>query len=88
METTFKERISNVISWAGFLWLVSLSFFGITAVFVNAADKGLERGLDTILEFTMYYVMAAITGWIVVGIVNYLLCGNLRLLPWEEKEGN
>ena len=78
METTFKERISNVISWAGFLCLVPSPI----SLFVGFVVGGKEA------EFLIVFAIFGMGVWIVGGVVNYLLCGNLRLLPWEEKEGN
>jgi hypothetical protein len=81
METTFKERISNVISWAGFLCLVPSPI----SLFVGYVVGGKDRALA---EFLIVFAIFGMGVWIVVGVVNYLLCGNLRLIPWEEKEGN
>jgi hypothetical protein len=75
METRFKERVSNVISWAGFLCLVAGSIVGFLAFFT---------GDILLVDFAIFPV----GGWIVGGVVNYLLCDDLRLLPWEEKEGS
>tara|TARA_R110000868_G_scaffold311899_1_gene572895 strand:+ start:197 stop:436 length:240 start_codon:yes stop_codon:yes gene_type:complete len=79
METRFKERISNVISWAGFLWLVGWVVTAFYFILTNKVDLShiLFVGGGT-----------GIAGWMVLGVVNYLLCDDLRLLPWEEKEGS
>ena len=74
---TFKKRLSNVISWAGFLCLVGgliTGFTGFTGLI--GGDGGF---------FIAWTILGAV-GWIMLGVVNYLMCGEFRLIPWTERK--
>jgi hypothetical protein len=82
-----KERFSNVLAWLGFLypalfWFMILISFTRFEVFATLAkffednfvpDKG---AMLLFLAFGLYPCCA---------IVNYLLSGSFRLLPWVKK---
>ena len=78
----FKERFSNVLSWGAGLWLIGCISISLTVFLFGRTDD------DLIVE--MNFAIFGVSGWIATGIVNYLLCGNFRLIPWAKKnaQGN
>ncbi len=77
-----KERFSNVLAWFGFLypalfWLFFLiSLMGFTALADDLWDVFFPEPMLWFVGFGLYPCCA---------IVNYLLVGRFRLLPWVEK---
>jgi hypothetical protein len=77
-----KERFSNVLAWLGFLY-PALFWFGFLVSFTrfdaladNIEDMFFGGTLQMFIVFGLYPCCA---------IVNYLLVGRFRLLPWVEK---
>ena len=79
-----KERFSNVLAWFGFLYpalfwfgaLVSLTRFDALAKFIKESFVPDNEPMFLFVAFGLYPCCA---------IVNYLLVGRFRLLPWVEK---
>ena len=64
----FKYRLSDVLAWLGF----SILLFFIYMVWMdNESMKGFIGGLAFGLPFHIFF-----------GILNYLLVGRMRLIPW------
>ena len=80
-----KERFSNVLAWFGFLYpalfwfafLVYFTRFDALAKFVK--DSFLPDDNDPMLFFVGFGLYPC------CAIVNYLMVGRFRLLPWAEK---
>jgi hypothetical protein len=64
----FKYRLSDVLAWLGFSLLLFCSFIAWTE---NESLKGFLDGLAFGLPFHIFF-----------GILNYLLVGRMRLIPW------
>jgi len=78
-----KERISNVLAWFGFSY-PALFWFGFLVSFTrfdaladNIKDMFFSHDLHHFVAFGLYPCCA---------IVNYLLVGKMRLLPWKDIE--
>jgi hypothetical protein len=83
-----KERFSNVLAWLGFLYpalfwfmvLISFTRFEVFATLAKFFEDNFvpddNYPLLLFLAFGLYPCCA---------IVNYLLVGRFRLLPWVEK---
>jgi len=79
-----KERFSNVLAWFGFLYpalfwfgaLVHLTRFDALAKFIKESFVPDNEPMLLFVAFGLYPCCA---------IVNYLLVGRFRLLPWVEK---
>ena len=65
------ERFSNILSWAGFLFLVVIT---VISVF-KFIDTGRENYFDIIIYATIFDV--------IIATINYLIVGRFRLLPWR-----
>jgi len=64
----FKYRLSDVFSWLGFTILL----FFISIIWTdNESIEGFLGGLVFGLPFHIFF-----------GILNYLLVGRMRLIPW------
>ena len=80
-----KERFSNVLAWLGFLYpalfwfivLVSFTRFDALAKFLK--DSFVPESNEPMLLFLAFGLYPC------CAIVNYLLVGRFRLLPWAEK---
>jgi hypothetical protein len=79
-----KERFSNVIAWVGLLY-PAISWIGILAFWMGYPYLGQDiheiisfdhEGFLLFLVFGLYPCCA---------VVNYLMVGRFRLLPWVEK---
>ena len=81
-----KERFSNVLAWFGFLYpalfwfgaLVSFTRFDALAEFLK--DSFLPDDHSPMLLFVAFGLYPC------CAIVNYLLVGRFRLLPWRGVE--
>lgn len=74
--STIKERISNVIAWGGFLFLIGTLSLGLLVFMI-------EQDGDVLISAPI----VAVAGWIGAGVVNYLLCGDMRLQPKNKPKG-
>ena len=64
-----KERFSNVLAWFGFGSMILLAY--------TINGSGIAKSFDA--------VIVSATAWLFFGVVNYLMVGRFRLLPWVEK---
>ncbi len=79
-----KERFSNVLAWLGFLYpalfwfgaLVSLTRFDALAKFIKESFVPDNEPMLLFVAFGLYPCCA---------VVNYLMVGRFRLLPWLKK---
>jgi len=64
----FKYRLSNILAWLGFSILLIITFeFWVDDESIKGILNGLAYGLPCYIFF---------------GILNYLLVGRMRLIPW------
>lgn len=74
---SMKHRVSNVLAWAGFPFLPSLSI--CLVILLLTQDK----------YYSVFAAIAIIYGlliWLPSGIVNYIMVGSFRVLPWKKIE--
>jgi|TARA_B110000977_G_C10641326_1_gene324173 hypothetical protein len=72
-----KHRISNVLAWVGIPFLPSLSICLVMLLLTQ--DK----------DYSIFVAIAIIYGlliWLPAGIVNYIMVGSFRVLPWKQIE--
>ena len=72
-----KHRISNALAWVGIPFLPSLSICLVMLLLTQ--DK----------DYSIFVAIAIIFGlliWLPAGIVNYILVGSFRVLPWKQIE--
>jgi|TARA_B110000967_G_C18381341_1_gene315436 hypothetical protein len=72
-----KHRISNVLAWVGIPFLPSLSICLVMLLLTQ--DK----------DYSIFVAIAIIFGlliWLPAGIVNYIMVGSFRVLPWKQIE--
>ena len=67
----FKDRVSNVLAWGG-----CLGFIGSLLFFVNDGLV-INRSEETLWGLAVYLGCA---------LINYLMVGKMRLLPWKDIE--
>lgn len=66
-------RISNVLAWIGFAYLVGS--FSLVFVLVSNDNYGLSGFLIMILGLSL--------PWLACLVINYIMIGSLRVLPWK-----
>ena len=74
---SMKHRISNVLAWVGIPFLPSLSICLVMLLLTH--DK----------DYSIFVAIAIIFGlliWLPAGIVNYIMVGSFRVLPWKQIE--
>ena len=74
---SMKHRVSNVLAWTGFPFLPSLSICLVMLLLTQ--DK----------DYSIFVAIAIIFGlliWLPAGIVNYIMVGSFRVLPWKQIE--
>lgn len=74
---SMKHRISNVLAWVGIPFLPSLSICLVMLLLTQ--DK----------DYSIFVAIAIIFGlliWLPAGIVNYIMVGSFRVLPWKQIE--
>ena len=74
---SMKHRISNVLAWVGIPFLPSLSICLVMLLLTQ--DK----------YYSIFVAIAIIFGlliWLPAGIVNYIMVGSFRVLPWKQIE--
>lgn len=74
---SMKHRISNVLAWVGIPFLPSLSICLVMLLLTQ--DK----------DYSIFVAIAIIYGlliWLPAGIVNYIMVGSFRVLPWKQIE--
>ena len=72
---SMKHRISNVLAWVGIPFLPSLSICLVMLLLTQ--DK----------DYSIFVAIAIIFGlliWLPAGIVNYIMVGSFRVLPWKQ----
>lgn len=72
-----KHRVRNVLAWTGFPFLPSLFICLVMSL------------LTQYMEFNLAAAIAIIYGlliWLPSGIVNYIMVGSFRVLPWKKIE--
>ena len=79
-----KERFSNVLAWFGLLypaigWVSVLLFF----LGYNDEKRDIQRMISFDHEGFMLFILFGL--YPCCAIVNYLLVGRFRLLPWVKK---
>ena len=65
------ERFSNILSWAGFLFLVVITVVSV----VRFIEIGRINNIDMIMYASIF------DG--IIATINYLIFGRFRLLPWR-----
>ena len=70
MKEGFWKRLSDVIAWVGFGSMILLAY--------TINGSGIAKSFDA--------VIVSATAWLFFGVVNYLISGSLRLLPWRDVE--
>jgi hypothetical protein len=79
-KTGFKHRASNVVAWVGFIIPAVFWFFLILdAIGLNGKIifEVYPRDLQELIAFGLYPCCA---------VINYLMVGKMRLLPWKDIE--
>ena len=79
----FRYRLSNVIAWFGLGQLGAVSSMAVFLI-IMAVRSGaiIDQGWDRLGE-----VFAASLGvYLGCALINYLMMGSLRLLPWKDIE--
>ena len=74
---SMKHRISNALAWVGIPFLPSLSICLVMLLLTQ--DK----------DYSIFVAIAIIYGlliWLPAGIVNYIMVGSFRVLPWKQIE--
>ena len=74
----FRYRLSNVLAWFGFLGVFG---FGFSVSFFL-----LELLLDGVSYFFLKVALLSVAPYLFVGVINYLMVGSVRLLPWRDIE--
>jgi hypothetical protein len=78
----FRYRLSNVLAWFGFIGVFgfgfSVSFFLFFLVIGDSYDGRFEGPIIAALFFLAFYLL--------IGVINYLMVGSVRLLPWRDIE--
>ena len=72
-----KHRVSNVLAWAGFPFLPTL--------FICLVMSLLTQDKDYII-FVAIAIIYGLLIWLPAGIVNYIMVGSFRVLPWKQIE--
>lgn len=67
MSKGFLNRFSNVLAWAGFIIFAWGIFY---ALYMKDSGEGL-----------MVIIVCFISQFL-IGVINYLISGKLRLIPW------
>jgi len=81
-----KERLSNVLAWLGFLYpalfwfivLVSFTRFDVFADLAKFFEDNFVPDNKPVLLFLVFGLYPC------CAIVNYLMVGSFRLLPWNK----
>ena len=68
------HRLSNILAWGGFLTAVLISIFSVLD-YLNF-DK----------SYHLEPILPALGIYGVLAVINYLIVGRLRLLPWVKNE--
>ena len=77
-KNTFRYRLSNVIAWIGLLGTVAFS--GFTAlVFLSLIMGNSIKGAED-------FLIPSLSVLATCALINYLMVGSLRLLPWKDIE--
>ena len=74
---SMKHRISHALAWVGIPFLPSLSICLVMLLLTQ--DK----------DYSIFVAIAIIYGlliWLPAGIVNYIMVGSFRVLPWKQIE--
>ena len=80
MKSDLTERLSNLVAWAGFA-----SFFGIF-LWIIVAVSIWGRSLGPFSHLDENYLVYGLIAYVICGCINYLIVGNMRLLPWKDIE--
>lgn len=72
-----KHRVSNVLAWAGFPFLPSLFICLVMSLLTQDKDYNLAAAIAIIYGLLI---------WLPSGIVNYIMVGSFRVLPWKKIE--
>jgi len=78
-KNTFRYRLSNVIAWIGLLGTVTFSGFTAFAFLVLIVGNSNAGAEDFLIPSLGLFATCA--------LINYLMVGNMRLLPWRDVEG-
>ena len=66
-----KHRVSNVLAWAGVIWLV------VVTLFLGSLGWSSYSGV------VLAYLFFALPVWLPCVIANYLMVGSFRIFPWK-----
>jgi hypothetical protein len=76
----FKDRVSNAVAWVGFIYPAFFWFFfclGELGVDVRPFKPLYPHDIKEFVAFGLYPCCA---------LINYLMVGKMRLLPWKDIE--
>ena len=76
---SIKHRISNVLAWAGFLFLPSLIINLMGFLLIPQDSEVFIVGIFT----TVIYGFLV---WLPLGVINYIMVGSFRVFPWKKIE--
>jgi len=85
----FKQRLSNVIAWFGFMLLSAITCWLMLMLLTVLVFLFLDMLLLDMLSWeelgtaTVAGILAFGSSWIPTVVTNYLLIGDLRILPWK-----
>ena len=72
-----KHRVSNVLAWAGFPFLPTLFICLVMSLLTQDKVYNVAAAIAIIYGLLI---------WLPSGIVNYIMVGSFRVLPWKKIE--
>jgi predicted branched-subunit amino acid permease len=73
--SSVKHRVSNVLARAGFPFLPSLFICLVMSLLTQDKDYNLAAAIAIVYGLLI---------WLPSGIVNYIMVGSFRVLPWKQ----
>jgi len=78
-KTGVKYRVSNVLAWVGFIYPASFWFLaGLYTIGLEVDSLGEALYPDSLMNFVAFGLYPC------CALINYLIVGNMRLLPWKD----
>ena len=82
-KTGFWYRLSNVLAWFGFSALIGMSLLWVAA-HVSMLSNENYRGPHS-SDWGTFWIIVLLC-YLGCALVNYLMVGRMRLLPWKDIE--
>jgi len=76
----FKYRVSNVLAWGGYIGFI----FAIISIAMDVVE--VNNGRRVLWGPFMEEMLWGLGVYLGCALVNYLMIGSLRLLPWRDIE--